>query len=127
MTRWLPMRAKRVILFFVMIAAGLGLGLLYGWIINPVEYVNTAGDSLRADYKADYVLMVAEIYAADENLDRAVQQLRLLGSQPASQIAAEGLGTATALGYAAEDIALLNRLAQALAEQTTVENPGEQP
>ncbi len=121
------MRAKRVILFFVMIAAGLGLGLLYGWIINPVEYVNTAGDSLRADYKADYVLMVAEIYAADENLDRAVQQLRLLGSQPASQIAAEGLGTATALGYAAEDIALLNRLAQALAEQTTVENPGEQP
>ena len=121
------MRTKRVILFFVMIAAGLGLGLLYGWIINPVEYVNTAGDSLRADYQADYVLMVAETYAADGNLDRAVQQLRLLGSQPAGQIASEGLSTANALGYAAEDIALLNQLARALAEQTPIEDSGEQP
>jgi len=121
------MRAKRIILFFIMIAAGLGLGLLYGWIINPVMYVNTAGDSLRADYKADYVLMVAEIYATDGNLDQATQQLSLLGSQPPGQVVSEGLVTASALDYAAEDIALLNRLAQALAAQSPIENPGEQP
>jgi len=121
------MRAKRILLFFIMIAAGLGLGLLYGWIINPVKYVNTAGDSLRADYKADYVLMVAEIYAADGNLEQAVRRLGLLGSLPPGQIVSEGLATANALGYAAEDISLMTRLAQALAAQTQVESPGEQP
>lgn len=110
-----------------MIAAGLGLGLLYGWMINPVEYVNTAGDSLRADYKADYVLMVAEIYAMDGNLDQAARQISLLGSRPPAQIVAEALATASTLEYAAEDIILLNRLAQALAAQTTIDSPGGQP
>jgi hypothetical protein len=35
-------------------------GLLYGWMVNPVRYVNTTPDTLRADYQLDYVLMVAE-------------------------------------------------------------------
>ena len=49
----------RWFLFFLSIALGLAAGLYYGWVINPVEYVNTTPDTLRVDYQADYVLMVA--------------------------------------------------------------------
>ena len=47
MSRWtLPLLALLI---------GIALGLVYGWIISPVEYVDTTPDTLRADYRADYV------------------------------------------------------------------------
>src|SRR3989304_3891981 len=49
---------------------GVATGLIYGWIISPVEYINTAPDSLRADYRTDYVLMVAQAYAVEDDLER---------------------------------------------------------
>ena len=48
---------SRWILFIFAILVGAGLGLLYGWVINPVDYVDTTPDTLRIDYKTDYVLM----------------------------------------------------------------------
>lgn len=65
-----------------MIAIGVGFGLLYGWVIEPVKYVDTAPDSLRLDYKTDYVLMVAEAYQVERDLNLAVQRLTLLGGNP---------------------------------------------
>jgi hypothetical protein len=121
------MRTKRIIWFLVMIALGVGLGLFYGWMVNPVRYVNTAGESLRSDYKTDYILMVAEIYAFDGALDQAARRLSLLGSQPPAQVVAEGIVTANALAYAPDDVALMNRLAQALEAQSTTEEAGERP
>jgi hypothetical protein len=45
--------------FLIAIAVGLALGLLYGWVLSPVKYVDTTPNTLRADYQTDYVLMVA--------------------------------------------------------------------
>ena len=73
--------------FLVMIAIGIGLGLLYGWVIEPVQYVDTAPDSLRLDYKTDYVLMVAEAYQVEHDLNLAVQRLSLLGGTPTEPVA----------------------------------------
>ncbi|MBU4352946.1 MAG: hypothetical protein KJ939_07765 [Nanoarchaeota archaeon] len=39
--------------FLIMIALGLAAGLVYGWVIRPVEYTNTKTDTLRADYRRD--------------------------------------------------------------------------
>ena len=58
-------RRVRWLAFLVAIGIGLGLGLYYGWVVSPVAYVDTAPNTLRPDYKADYVLMVAEAYQAD--------------------------------------------------------------
>src|SRR5258707_3626783 len=95
-------------LFAVII--GIGLGLLYGWVINPVKFVDTTPESLRADYRADYVLMIAEVYHTDHEADLAVHQLASLGSGNPSQIASEALQTAGKLGYSAADISLLQVL-----------------
>ncbi|UCF61533.1 MAG: hypothetical protein JSV37_02300, partial [Anaerolineaceae bacterium] len=61
---------------------GLVVGLIYGWVLRPVEYVDTAPDTLREDYRTDYVLMVAEAYAGDGDLDLAQIRLATLGPQP---------------------------------------------
>lgn len=101
----------RWIKFLLVIAAGLALGLVYGWIISPVEYVDTTPETLRADYRSDYVLMVAEVYHREGDLDLAARRLALLGSQPPVQIAAAALDYGLSAGYPPLDIALLQELA----------------
>ena len=60
------------------LAVGLGLGLLYAWVISPVQYTDTAPLSLRADYKADYIRLVAGAFAVDGDVERARARLAML-------------------------------------------------
>jgi hypothetical protein len=120
------MRGKRIALFFIMIAVGLGLGLLYGWWLNPVKYEDTSPSMLHSDYKADYVLMVAEIYSADKNMAEATRRLTLLDSLPPARVVAAALLTARERGYADQDLSLMEKLSQAL--QNSLPTPvGGQP
>lgn len=111
----------------MMIGLGALLGLLYGWVISPVEYVDTTPNSMSKDYKADYVLMVAEIYQGDGDLEQASRRLALLGEQPPAQIVNEGIFTARELGYASADLDRMTELAQALRNQPAKSTPGGQP
>lgn len=54
------------------LALGLGLGLLVGWVLWPVQYTNTAPAQLRQDYRTDYILMVAAAYRVEGDLEAAV-------------------------------------------------------
>jgi hypothetical protein len=122
------MRSKRITWFFIMIALGVTAGLAYGWIIDPVQYTDTTPDSLHPDYKADYTLMVAEIFKADGDLPGAQQRLSFLGPLPPDRIVAESLITARAAGYAPQDITLLESLAKAVqANAAPVPFSGDQP
>lgn len=101
--------------FFLSILAGVGLGLLYGWVISPVQYVDTSPDTLRADYRADYVLMVAEIYQAEQDSEQAIRRLGLLGGALLPpEIVAQALQFAQVNEYDSRDILLLQNLAVAL-------------
>ena len=106
MPRWL--------LSIIAIAIGIGLGLLYGWVISPVQFVDTTPASMRADYRADYVLMIAEAYHADQNTDLAVRRLAVFGSNSPADIAAQALQTGQTIGYSAQDISTLQELTRAL-------------
>ncbi len=108
------MRLGRFILFLIAIGLGVGLGLVYGWVINPVPPVNLKPESLRADYKADYILMTADVYRRDGNLGQAVRRLALLEDRPAGDQVAEALLTARDLQYAPADLETLAFLAKAL-------------
>ncbi len=102
MSRWtLPLLALFI---------GIALGLIYGWGIAPVKYVDTTPDTLRADYRADYVLMVAEVYQSEQNPDLAVRRLAVLGSQPPGEIASQALDDARQIGYSEADLALMQKL-----------------
>ena len=94
--------------------AGIGLGLAYGWVIDPVDFFDLTPDTLRADYKADYVLMTAEAYRAEQDPGLAARRLAIFGSQSPSAIAAQGLAYARANGFVATDVVLMQELVTAM-------------
>jgi len=108
------MKANRLLLLLIALVAGLGAGLAYGWIIDPIEFFDLTPDTLRADYKTDYALMVAEAYRAEQDPGLAARRLAIFGSQSPASIAADGLAYARANGFADSDIALLQELVTAL-------------
>ncbi len=59
--------------------AGLGLGLVYSWMISPPRIVNAEPVALRADFKDQYRSVIAAAYNATGNLPRARARLSLLG------------------------------------------------
>ncbi len=117
--------SKRYLWFMVSILVGLGLGILYGWVINPVQYVDTPTSNLRDDYKADYALMVAEIYASDSDLTLASYRLARLGEDTSLRAVQNAIVTGKQLGYTERDMSLLADLAEKL--QTLEPTPGATP
>ena len=61
------------------LVAGLGLGLVYSWVISPLRVSNAEPSTLRADFKDQYRSVIAAAYAATGNLPRAQARLSLLG------------------------------------------------
>jgi hypothetical protein len=108
------MRNYRWVFFIIALIAGVGMGLAYGWYIDPVDYFDLTPDTLNANYKADYVLMTAEAYRLEQDAGLAARRLAIFGVQSPSAIAAQGLDYARANGFADEDIALMQELVTAL-------------
>lgn len=104
----------RWVKFLIVLVAGFALGLLYGWVISPVEFVDVAPEALRADYRLDTVLMVASIHHADHDVDAAARRLTLLGSDPPAEIASEALRYAFENDTPNSDLNLLQELITAL-------------
>ncbi|MCC7362335.1 MAG: hypothetical protein IT317_22840 [Anaerolineales bacterium] len=108
---------KTVLLALVALAAGAGLGLLYSWVISPVEYTDTGPNTLRADYQAAYVQWAARALAVDGNLGRARTRLALLGWSDPAQAAAALASRLQSQGADAEQVAAVAGLAAALGGQ----------
>lgn len=109
-----PVQFKRFFWFLISILVGAGVGIFYGWVVNPIQYVDTAPPSLRADYKADYVLMVAESYRREQDLAQAIQQLAFLGDDPPLRLVQQAIITSQDLGYSVDDVQQLAALSEAL-------------
>lgn len=99
-------------LIFLGFITGIGLGLLYGWVVSPVKYTDTEPASLRVDYKEGYLSLVAAAYRAEGDLDRAQLRLsKLKNADPisamtalAQRLAAEGRSEAGDLALLAADL-----------------------
>ena len=108
--------------------AGIAAGVAYGWVINPVKFVDTTPASLRADFRTDYVLMVAEAYHSDHDPELAARRLAVFGSEPPAAISRAALNTAGDVGYAPNDVVLLQELSRAMqAYQPAVPTAGSTP
>lgn len=105
--------------FGLALILGAVVGLIYGWLIQPVEYVDTAPASLRQDYKTDYVLMVAEAYSHDEDIDLALRRLAALGPRPPQAIVRQALSFAMEHSFRSADIQRLNRLGVDIEAETS--------
>ena len=108
------MKSYRWIFIGLALLAGIGIGLAYGWVIDPVDFFDLTPDTLRADYKSDYVLMVAEAYRVEQDPGLAARRLAIFGTQSPSAIASSGLTYARANGFSDADIALMQELVTAM-------------
>ena len=108
------MKPIRWIFIFIAILAGIGAGLAYGWYVDPVEFFNLTPDTLKADYRTDYVLMVAEAHRFEQDPGIAAQRLAIFGSKSPSTIASEALEYAQTNGFPESDIGLLQELVTAM-------------
>ena len=59
--------------------ADLLVGLLIGWVIEPVEFVDATPAYLRADLQEDYLRMAIDSYSVNPDPDLAVQRWKGLG------------------------------------------------
>ncbi|MBC7879405.1 MAG: hypothetical protein H7Y59_19730 [Anaerolineales bacterium] len=100
----------------ISIAAFIGiiLGLIYGWVIQPIEYTDVTPNILRADYRADYVLMVAEAHQSEHDSELSARRLAILGSESPAQIVASTLEYATKNGFSQNEIIILQSLLTAM-------------
>jgi hypothetical protein len=105
---------QRYIFFALILIFGVSIGLYYGMEVSPIELVNTSPDTLRIDYKTDYILMVAEAYAAEDDPIMAVRRLALLGAQDPVAKMSETLQFAAENGYTLDDLVLIRALAEDL-------------
>ena len=110
------MKSNRSRWIFIILAlvTGIGLGLTYGWVIDPVDFFDLTPDTLRADYKTDYVLMTAEAYRVEQDPGLAARRLAIFGSQSPSAIASDALIYARANGFSDSDIILIQELVTAM-------------
>jgi hypothetical protein len=108
------MSRTALIVILIGLAAGVGVGLYIGWVVAPVQYVDTAPNSLQRAFKDDYILMIATAYAGDGDLAAARSQLAALGqADPAAAVNAAAQRLASA-GLPDADQRRLAALAQAL-------------
>ena len=98
---------------------GAVLGLAYAWIVDPIEYVDTAPVSLRSDFKDEYRAMIASAYVANGDLARAEARLALLRDRDVARVLAEQAQRALAEGRSPEDAQALGILAVAIGQGLT--------
>jgi hypothetical protein len=114
---------KRVLAFFVGIAMGIGLAMLIGWTLFPMDHEEITPASMRADYQAEYVRLIAITYQANGNLARAEARLRALEGQPYTRPLVDLTERWISERRDADLILPLVELAQALDVATTAMSP----
>ena len=95
---------RRWFFFFLSILIGLLIGLLYGGYINPIKVTDITLNSLSQEYKTDCVLMVAEAYHQDGNVNRALERLSELSAEPPAEAVRQALLFAEKAGYNDADL-----------------------
>lgn len=114
---------KRSTLWHVPVLAGLVLGLavglIYTWLIAPVQYYDTAPDRLRAELKEAYILLICEAYAVDGDWPTARRRLDGLGDPELGTTILNLAERAIELGQAVSTV----RHLAAVADQLGASNP----
>lgn len=113
--------------FFLSLCIGLIIGaligLFLGWVQFPVEFVNSSARSLAPRFKDDYTVMIANGYLLDDDLDGAVQRLRLLEIENIPLYVQETAERFITFSRAQEDIYALVVLSDGLGRLTPIMQP----
>lgn len=108
------MTSSNMIKIAVALAIGMALGLVYGWVIDPIQYTDITPNLLREDYQVDYILMVAEAYQQDFDAETAARRLAILGSESPASLTTSALEYANRNNFTPNEIQTLQSLLTAM-------------
>lgn len=77
---------KPLILGICALILGVALGLVWGWGIQPVQWIDNPPTLLRSDYQVDYLRMTIDSYGLNGNQDLAKKRWADLGSSAQSAL-----------------------------------------
>jgi hypothetical protein len=105
---------------------GFAIGVGYAWVIHPADLQGSTPDALRAEYRGEYLLLIASSYQTTGDIHRARNRLAAFPGLDAAQIASLAQQVAASGGgeQTARDLAAL---ALALGQQTALPGPSETP
>jgi len=108
-------RGLRVFFFFLAILLGVGIGLAFGWLVMPAAAPRNASlNQLRADFKTDLTLMIAESYAQNRDLPAALDSLARIEPADPYSLMVNALNYARGIGYQESDVQLIKALIDAI-------------
>ncbi|MGE5122917.1 MAG: hypothetical protein ACM3H7_00245 [Acidobacteriaceae bacterium] len=98
---------------------GVAMGLVYSWMISPVQYIDAPPYALRADFKDEYRILVAAAYMYNHDLVRAEDRLvQLKEDHPAQNLALQAQ-RAFEQGHPQAEVRALGILAMELGQGLT--------
>ena len=103
-----------ILLAIVGLAGGTALGLWYGWMVDPVEWIDTDIAHLHPFYRDEFILMVGKAYALDGDLGVARARMALLALPDPANTVADLAEQHIAKGSPAQQIRVLAQLASAM-------------
>ena len=116
------MRRAAPVVLLLALAAGVAGGLLYAWMLDPVESYESAPRALRLKDKYIYLALIGDLYAQEGDLARAESRLAALGVEADGQVLADLLADHLDAGGRPEDVRNLARLAETLGAKGGVLN-----
>jgi hypothetical protein len=108
------MRRSTLVLIVLAAIAGVAGGLFYTWVVDPVEYYDTAPHALYAQEKAIYLAIIGDLYAYEQDLDFARAWLAELGVEADGAVLAGFIEQYLDGGGRPEEVRNLAHLAEAL-------------
>jgi hypothetical protein len=106
---------------------GIGLGLVYAWMISPRKVMDADPSTLRTDFKQQYRSAIAAAYAASGNLPRAQARLQLLKDTDPVDVLNAQAQQMLARGESPQSADQVAALAQALVEGEAQPIPASNP
>lgn len=101
-------------LLLVGLLVGLGVGLYYAWVAEPVAYVAAIPARLSDTYREEYLVLISQSFAADGDWEKARRRLDLLDDDTMDQTVGDLLEASIRTGRPASVIQNLANLAQRL-------------
>ncbi|MEA4811418.1 MAG: hypothetical protein VB108_02465 [Anaerolineaceae bacterium] len=116
------LKNQRLLLFFLMILLGAGVGIAIGWFVFPPQAPENAKIyQLRADFKADFALMASEQYAIKHDPKAALDELAKLDSADPINYLVSAIKFAEGAGYPAQDLGKMRQLFNGIDAKTLQE------
>ncbi|NIS81425.1 MAG: hypothetical protein GTO14_14760 [Anaerolineales bacterium] len=70
---------RKIVIALLALILGIALGLVYAWVVSPVEWINGVPSQLRRDLQVDYLRMVIDSHAINQDDDLANERYANLG------------------------------------------------